>query len=331
MRSAKDLIHRLVNAAGNGGNLLLNVGPDPNGVIPKNMEDRLKIMGDWLSKNGEAIYGTQAGPYPHQISWGSISQRKENNNTILYLNVVDWPQSGNFKLFGLSNKVLSASLLESGKKIEFKVMPDGLTGQHAISLAIPKKQPNEYVSVIKLEIEGEPEMDQDFFQLSDGKVMMEAYSAQIHDLEAIPNKPARAIDMKMVTVPQRGEGIMAGRGMTVIGFEKKGQALSWDLKIYEPGTYDVMVVSHVNEDEIWESDGEVQVSVDGQAVRSKLSEFKRVPTITMPHYLELYSKIGTVTINEPLADKLTLEVASDFTGKVPKFRGVVLVPTNTEN
>jgi alpha-L-fucosidase len=328
LRSAKSLLHRLINAAGNGGNLLLNVGPDQEGVIPKNMEARLKIMGEWLGKNREAIYGTQAGPYPHQISWGSITQRKEEGNTSLYLNVVDWPETGKFTLFGLNNKVQNASLLATGEAIGFKSKFDAFSGQNIITLDIPKNPPDEYVSVIKLVIAGDAVMDQDFLQLADGKVLMEAYNARLHDLEPIPNKPTKALDMKMVTVPQKGEGIVAGRGMTVVGFDKKGQALSWDLKVYEPGSYDVVVVCHVNEGAAWKANGNVRVNVAGQSVENQLTEYKRVETITMPHYLELYSLIGTVKIENPGAHSLILEVASDFTDAKPKFRGVMLIPTN---
>ncbi|WP_303425633.1 alpha-L-fucosidase [Oceanihabitans sp. 2_MG-2023] len=323
LRSTKDLLHRLINAAGNGGNLLLNVGPDQNGVIPKNMQDRLKEVGDWLAINGEAIYGTQAGPYPHQISWGSISQRKDKENTILYLNVVDWPQSGKFTLYGLHNKVLKASLLATDQEISFKSIQEN----NIITFDIPKKQPGKFVSVIKVVIENEPIMDQDFVQLTDGKVLMEAYNAQIHDLELIQNKPSKAIDMKMVTVPQKGEGIMPGRGMTVIGFDKKGQALSWDLKVYQPGDYDVMVVSHVTKGEAWKVDGKLKATIAGQSVESQLSDFKRLETITMPHYLELYSKIGKVKLENAGAYTLNLEVASDFLSEKPKIKGVVLIPT----
>ena len=86
-----------------------------NGVIPKDMEERLKTMGDWLKKNGEAIYGTEAGPYPYEISWGTITQRKDEDSTSLYLNVVDWPKDGKFTLFGVNNDVLNASLLATGE------------------------------------------------------------------------------------------------------------------------------------------------------------------------------------------------------------------------
>jgi alpha-L-fucosidase len=349
LRSTKDLLHRLINAAGNGGNLLLNVGPDRHGVIPENMEEKLKEMGDWLKINGEAIYETRPGPYPYQISWGSITQREDEGNTNLYLNVLDWPKNGKFTLFGLENKVLSASLLATGEKIGVTSKFDANTGQNIITLNIPKKQPDKYVSVIKLVIAGDAVMDQDHLQLTDGKVMLDAYNATIHDVEYVPEKPVKAIDMKMFTTPDRrplqpgdytgpwdyqmykkpGEGIMPGRGLTVSGFQTKGQALSWDFKIYEPGSYDVMVVCHVGKNAEWKADGKMRVTVAGQSVENQLIENKRVKTITMPRLMDLYSIIGRVKMDVPGAHTLTLEVASDFAGKAPSLKGVLLVPTNS--
>ena len=98
-------------------------------------------------------------------------------------------------------------------------------------------------------------------QLNDGKVIMDTYNATIHDVEYVPGKPTKAIDMKMFTVPDRrplqpseytgpwdyqmyrkpGEGIMPGRAITVSGFQTKGQALSWDFKLYKPGTYEIVI------------------------------------------------------------------------------------------
>ena len=46
-------------------------------------------------------------------------------------------------------------------------------------------------------------MDPAFMQLGDGKVIMGTYNATIHDVEYVPGKPAKAIDMKMFTVPDR--------------------------------------------------------------------------------------------------------------------------------
>ena len=61
-KSNKELIQYLINAAGYGSNLLLNVGPMPNGEIQPEHMASLKNMGTWLDQNGETIYGTRQGP-----------------------------------------------------------------------------------------------------------------------------------------------------------------------------------------------------------------------------------------------------------------------------
>ena len=352
LRSAQDLLHRLINAAGNGGNLLLNVGPDKYGIIPETMASRLKTMGDWLKKNGEAIYGTEPGPYRYEISWGSITQRKGKDSTRLYLNVVDWPKVGKLTLFGVNNPVLKASLLATGAAIKSESKFDVSSGQTLITLDIPKDAPDEYVSVIKLVVAGTVSMDPAFMQLNDGKVIMGTYNATIHDVEYVPGKPTKAIDMKMFTVPDRraplpsdytgpwdyqmykkpGEGIMPSRGITVSGFQTKGQALSWDFRVYKPGTYKVVVVCHVNKGQAWNVEGRVRAHVAGQSVENELIEDKRVVPHTMNEkILDLHAALGTVEINSAGAHTLTLEVASDFTGAIPRFRSVMLVPVTQDN
>ena len=327
LKSPKALLERLVNAAGNGGNLLLNVGPDHDGVIPKPMVTRLKKMGDWLQKNGEAIYGTDAGPYPYEISWGTITQRKEGENTNLYLNVVDWPKDGKFTLFGVDNDVQSASLLASGEALEYQSEVNVPTGHKIIKLTVPKDAPDSNVSVIKLVVAGHVATDSSFMQLSDGKVVLGTYNANIHDLETVSNKPDRAIDMKMFTVPLKGKGIMPARGLTVTGFQTKGQALSWDFSVYQPGTFEVAVVCHAGRNQKWNVDGTLRAKVSGQTVESQLIENKRVVTPAMdPKVVDLHCVLGTVEISSAGEHTLTLEVASDFTGTHPKFRSVVLTP-----
>ncbi|WP_242202160.1 alpha-L-fucosidase [Aestuariivivens insulae] len=59
--TSKDLIHRFVQAVANGGGMILNVGPKADGQIPLIQQERLIQLGDWLSINGDAIYGSE--PY----------------------------------------------------------------------------------------------------------------------------------------------------------------------------------------------------------------------------------------------------------------------------
>ena len=59
-KSPRQLIHLLVDVVAKGGNLALNVGPMPDGRLPRPAVERMEAMGAWLKKNGEAIYGTRA-------------------------------------------------------------------------------------------------------------------------------------------------------------------------------------------------------------------------------------------------------------------------------
>jgi alpha-L-fucosidase len=63
-KPARKLIHLLVNIVARGGNLLLNIGPSPEGELPPVSLERLKEMGRWMKVNGEAVYGTRSvAPY----------------------------------------------------------------------------------------------------------------------------------------------------------------------------------------------------------------------------------------------------------------------------
>jgi len=75
-KDTETLIRYLVKAAGIGANLLLNIGPQPNGELPAAAIDRLKGIGEWLRANGETIYGTTAAPFSPQ-SWG-VATCKDN-------------------------------------------------------------------------------------------------------------------------------------------------------------------------------------------------------------------------------------------------------------
>lgn len=71
-KDSKTLIQYLVKAAGLGANLLLNIGPQPNGELPTASLERLKDMGVWLRANGETIYGTEGAPFVAQ-EWGTAT------------------------------------------------------------------------------------------------------------------------------------------------------------------------------------------------------------------------------------------------------------------
>jgi alpha-L-fucosidase len=105
-KSVKELIGYLVKVAGLGANLLLNVGPMPDGRIQPDHVERLSAIGDWLRVNGESIYGTRKGPY-QGLSWGASTQRGSKT----YLHVLD-PGSGTISLPRGPRPPGSAALLD---------------------------------------------------------------------------------------------------------------------------------------------------------------------------------------------------------------------------
>jgi len=87
MKSLKECIRILVQVVGGDGNLLLNVGPMPDGRIQPRRVERLREIGQWLKKHGEAIYGTRGGPFKPE-PWYALTHRIDK----IYLHVLDWPE-----------------------------------------------------------------------------------------------------------------------------------------------------------------------------------------------------------------------------------------------
>ena len=78
-RSSSELVLMLIDTVSRGGNLLLDIGPAADGMIPVIMEERLVDIGAWLQINGEAIFGTRSWGSGRQWSVGKIPTEKKGN------------------------------------------------------------------------------------------------------------------------------------------------------------------------------------------------------------------------------------------------------------
>ena len=147
-KSPKTIVRNLVTCAHDTGNYLLNIGPRADGSIPEESVRILSSVGKWMDKNGPAIYQSEKCQ-PRSSEFASFSRK---GNT-LYMHVHFWPGS-TVALGGLKNKVQSAKLLASGQPVkfeqeEFRVRFTGL----------PDKAPDDPVSTIAIECDGEPQQD----------------------------------------------------------------------------------------------------------------------------------------------------------------------------
>jgi alpha-L-fucosidase len=158
-KSIKELIQSLCTVASKGGNLLLGVGPLPDGTIPEPQVELLEQMGKWLRVNGMAIYGTTRSPLKSIPEWGVITRKGQK----IYLLVFDWPERTGILSLNIKNNIKTAKLLATG---EF--LPISRINSETIEIQLPeepaawephihavKKAPNEYTSVVELEVEGE--------------------------------------------------------------------------------------------------------------------------------------------------------------------------------
>ncbi len=118
-KSTKTLIHLLVKAAGRGANLLMNIGPQPNGELPATALLRLKEMGEWLNTYGETVYGTRAGLVaPH--NWG-VTTTKGNK---LYVHILDLKDPEVY--LPLKERIAGARLYKGGTPVKYTVTKSGI-------------------------------------------------------------------------------------------------------------------------------------------------------------------------------------------------------------
>ncbi|MEO8711224.1 MAG: alpha-L-fucosidase [Parafilimonas sp.] len=120
-KSTKQLIDLLVRASGYGANLLLNIGPMPNGKVQPEFLERLAYMGNWLHTYGASIYNTKGG-YIRPQTWGCITQK----NDTMYVHVLD----KNATSITLENfpykKIAKAYLLKDNSAIQTQLQKNTL-------------------------------------------------------------------------------------------------------------------------------------------------------------------------------------------------------------
>lgn len=163
-RSVTSLVDELVDIVSKNGCLLLNIGPRPDGTIPKEAQQILRGIGKWLRLNGEAIYGTRpwitSGEGPTAAASGSFSDHKEKaftakdirftrNGKTIYAIALGWPTDA-FRIASLGKTVApdtavaEVALLGCAKPVKWSQQDD------ALIVEAPKKAPCEHAYVLKI-------------------------------------------------------------------------------------------------------------------------------------------------------------------------------------
>jgi len=140
LKSSAECIRILVQCVTGDGNLLLDVGPMPNGEIEPRQVVVLRRIGAWLEKYGESIYETRGGPFTSGF-WGGSTQKGNS----IYVHILNW-NGDEMKLRHINGKVLSAKALTGGG-LKFEQSTDGL------AFHMPVNQQDKVDTIIKLDLD----------------------------------------------------------------------------------------------------------------------------------------------------------------------------------
>jgi alpha-L-fucosidase len=132
--SGKELIHMFVDIVSKNGNLLLNIGPKPNGKIPELQKKVLLELGKWLDINHEAIFETRPWRFAESMTQEGIEVRFTHKNKILYAIILGTPQNESIIIKNIgANNIFNVKLLGYEGKMEWDLKEQDLR------ISFPKK------------------------------------------------------------------------------------------------------------------------------------------------------------------------------------------------
>ncbi|SMP55624.1 alpha-L-fucosidase [Neorhodopirellula lusitana] len=216
-KTPKQILHRLVSCVGRGGTYMLNIGPTDTGAVPERAARSLRDAGEWIRRNPQVVYGTDASPWQHAMPWGDVTVRGDR----IFLSVFDWPESGKLFLPGLKTEIASAHLLVNGKPVAIN---HESVGDWKI-FKVPHVAPERLVSVIEIDLVGSPEVDPTFgIDPNNGTEILAEF--------------ATATGAKIVKhrwMEKFGEWVCV---YPATRWEAGGKAV-WEVDVLTPGDYDV--------------------------------------------------------------------------------------------
>lgn len=161
------ILKMLNTCARDGGNLLLNIGPTPDGSVPEEAVQPLTAVGAWLKENGRAVYGRLVrgrGWTDRPFGGNGVSEASSDGKSVFVWNWI-WPTGGSMALGGYRQAPKAVRLLKDGTPLDFE-----LVGHRLVLKNLPKTPPDTHagITVIELEFGGSPQY------------LMASYYPQLH-------------------------------------------------------------------------------------------------------------------------------------------------------
>ncbi len=259
-----------------------------------------------MKVNGEAIYGTTAGPYPYLHDWGRITQKGNK----LYLMFLRWPR-GEFILHGLRNNLRGAYLLaRPRKKIEISQTHDRKLDHHVLKLSLPPRAPDQHVSGVVLVLSGKADVDQRLIQQGGGAIRLQSHLAELH-------------------CPDQDRPFHLSRGGLVDHWVSTKNWLSWDFEVFDPGVFRVEIVQACPKDKTPAVGHTVKIALGGATLEGTTTAEKVVKDPTTRYHPEMATTLGKLRIDHPGTHRLSLHLLKVPEGQDAglKLTCVNLIPT----
>ena len=145
--NAQRIIRMLNTVTAGGGNLLLNIGPAPDGSVPPEAVEPLTTVGKWLAENGKAVFGKKL-----KSAYGDangVSGATSDGKNVYIWNWI-WPSGGEMALGGFTTPVKAVRLVRDGSPLTFEQR-----GHRILLKNLPRTSPDPHAGIAVLELEFE--------------------------------------------------------------------------------------------------------------------------------------------------------------------------------
>lgn len=283
-----DVIHRLVEIVGKGGNYLLNIGPMADGTVPAPSVETLHQLGQWMQGNGESIYGTSASPLSEQ-PWGRTTVKRN----LIYAHVFSWPADGKLRIPDLENAVLDAyPLVDPQHKLNVSKQ-DGTQ-----VIALPPTASNAIDTVFVVRLDGTPRvMPTEITQGSDTPFLLDYI-------------PAITSGKALKRFNRFGK-------FHIAKWTGPNDAVRWHLLVSQTGQYHVWITYSAS---TASSGNRFVISIGGQSVIGTVT-----PTGEAYHYKTF--DLGDLDIRKAGSYVLEMKPAAEYGHNLMYFQNLELAPS----
>jgi alpha-L-fucosidase len=308
-KTPESLIQLLVELVSKGANYLLNIGPRADGSIPERSVTILEEVGRWMEVNGEAVYGTSASPFPTDFEWGRAAVK----GNALYLYIINWQPK--LELAGLRNHVCGATLLSApDRHLDVNQTHVAEQDAHRVGIALGDSPPGQHVNVLRLGLEGGPDVNPLPCQQPDGSICLPACLVELHvaanpgvETDSAGGDAAIAAERFNLAAAKTMEVDVSG---VVQNWFDTRSHIAWEFAVDTPGDYQLELRTFARKYEPWVGGHQVRVACNGQVVESRLRADTEPDTASRQYFNETGSILGILHLRAAGRHRLDLKAVA---------------------